>query len=107
MDLPPVQLPRRVTLYEFDDLYTAPQCGFKGVLDYYEKASSAPLVSSINIPCRVLFATDDPVVDASALDRHPRPRNVQVTKTACGGHLGFLGAPWYDGGFRWLGARLL
>ncbi len=106
-DLPPVQLPRRATLYELDDLYTAPQCGFKGVLDYYEKASSAPLVPAIALPCRVLFAADDPVVDASALDRQPRPRNVQVQKTARGGHLGFLGAPWYDGGFRWMDARLL
>jgi predicted alpha/beta-fold hydrolase len=54
-----------------------------------------------------LFAADDPVVDATALDRHPRPRHVRVLKTAHGGHLGFLGAPCYDGGFRWMDALLL
>jgi hypothetical protein len=106
-DLPPIELPPRLTLFEFDDLYTAPRCGFAGALDYYTRASSAPLVPRIAVPCTVLFAGDDPVIDPDVLDGLPLPENVRVVRAARGGHLGFLGAPWNDGGWRWLDARLL
>src|SRR5207245_2844213 len=36
-DLGPVDLPERLTLYEFDHLYTAPRNGFSGAADYYAR----------------------------------------------------------------------
>jgi hypothetical protein len=107
-DLPPAPpLPDRLTLFDIDDLYTAPQCGFQNARDYYRQSSSAPLVTRIAVPARILFAADDPVVDASVLDGLKLPENMQVVKTAAGGHLGFLGSPWRNGGFRWLDGWLL
>ena len=106
-DLPPVSLPRRLSLYDFDDLYTAPQSGFRDADDYYRQCSSAPLVPHITIPCRILFAADDPVVDTTIFDHVDLSPQVQVLHTTHGGHLGFLGLPGHPGGYRWMDAQLL
>ena len=99
--------PQRMSLFDFDEIYTAPQCGFTSARDYYERSSSAPLLPRIAVPCRILLAADDPLIDAAVLDTLPLPPNVQVARTALGGHLGFLGVPGRPGGFHWLDWRLL
>src|SRR5215471_52904 len=106
-DLPPVKLPQRLSLYEFDEYYTAPRCGFRDALDYYRQCSAAPLVPRITMPCHMLFAADDPMVDAHAFDGVALPPNVQVLCTSYGGHLGFLGRPGRPGGYRAMDAQLL
>lgn len=106
-DLPPITLPRRLTLYEFDDLYTAPRSGFTGAIDYYTSCSSAPLVPRIEIPCTILFAEDDPVIDANVFKNITLPPSVRVERVTHGGHLGYLGVPWSPGGYRWLDRQLL
>ena len=106
-DLGPVDLPDELTLYGFDDVYTAPQSGFRNALDYYTRSSSAPLVPNIEVPCHILFAEDDPFIDAAALDGVRVPANVEVVRTRHGGHLGFLGRPGDEGGFRWMDAQVL
>jgi len=106
-DLPPVKLPQRLSLYEFDEYYTAPRCGFRDALDYYRQCSAAPLVPQITLPCHMLFAADDPMVDAHTFDGVALPANVQVLRTNYGGHLGFLGRPGRPGGYRAMDAQLL
>jgi predicted alpha/beta-fold hydrolase len=106
-DLPPVHLPNELLLYEFDNLYTAPQCGFQDALDYYQQCSAAPLVPRITIPCHILFAADDPMIDPTVFDHVPLPAHVQVVHTTHGGHLGFLGTPGRAGGYRVMDAQLL
>ncbi len=106
-DLPPVHLPEHLTLRQFDDLYIAPQCGFRDALDYYQRCSAAPLVPQIATPCRILFAADDPFIDATVFSTGALPPQVQVYQTERGGHLGFLGCPWEPGGYRWLDTQLL
>lgn len=106
-DLPPLCLPPDLSLYAFDHLYTAPMCGFRNADDYYARCSAAPLVPDITIPCRILFAADDPFIDATVFDGVALPANVQVLCTRRGGHLGFLGTPWGSGGYRWMDTRLL
>ena len=106
-DLTPVNLPERLSLYRFDTLYTAPQCGFADADDFYERCSAAPLVPHVTLPCRILFAEDDPVIDATVVDGVALPPNVEVMRTSKGGHLGFLGRPGRPGGYRWMDACLL
>ena len=106
-DLPSVHLPSHLSLYTFDHVYTAPQCGFRDADDYYARCSAAPLVPHITVPCRILLAADDPFIDASVFQQTALPAHVQVTRTAQGGHLGFLGRPGMSGGFRWLDTLLL
>jgi predicted alpha/beta-fold hydrolase len=106
-DVPRVELPPELSLYTFDNLYTAPLCGFRNADDYYARCSAAPLVPGITMPCRILFAADDPVIDATVLAQVELPANVQVVCTTHGGHLGFLGMPGRPGGYRWMDALLL
>lgn len=106
-NLAPVPLPERLSLYQFDNLYTAPQCGFADADDYYACSSAAPLVPRITLPCRILFAEDDPFIDATVFDGVALPENVEVVRTSKGGHLGFLGRPGRPGGYRWMDACLL
>lgn len=106
-DLPPIRLPRSLKLYEFDQIYTAPACGFKDAHDYYSKCSSAPLVGNIEIECKILLAQDDPIVSSSALDGYTIPSNVMIFKTKKGGHMGYLGNPRGEKGVHWLDSLLI
>lgn len=106
-DLAPVDLPRRMSMYQFDNLYTAPQCGFADADDYYDRSSAAPLAAGIALPCRILFAGDDPFIDDTVFERVTLPPNVQVLRTPAGGHMGFLGRPGRPGGYYWLDASLM
>lgn len=106
-DLPRIKLPRSLTIYEFDQTYTAPQYGFRNAQDYYNKCSAAPLVVDIDVPCKVLFAEDDPIVASTTLDAFQLPSNVEVFKTKKGGHLGYLANPTDKNGPYWLDSLLL
>ncbi|MCU0928632.1 MAG: alpha/beta fold hydrolase [Burkholderiaceae bacterium] len=81
---------RARTLFEFDDAFTAPVHGFRGVLDYWTRASAKPHLHRIRIPALVLNARNDPFVPASSL---PGAREVGAFVTLWqpthGGHVGF------------------
>lgn len=99
-DSPCVRFPRRLSLLTFDDLYTAPQGGFAGALDYYRRSSSLSLIPRITVPTLILTARDDPFVAAELFDALKAPAPVEVRVAPRGGHLGFLG--WDGaGGVRW------
>jgi uncharacterized protein len=84
------KLARARTLYEFDDVFTAPLHGFRDTPDYWARASAKPQLASIRIPALVLNARNDPFVPGASL---PGPTQVgaQVTlwQPAHGGHVGF------------------
>jgi hypothetical protein len=98
--LPPVRFPRPLTLREFDDVYTAPRCGFAGAADYYCRASSLPLLPQIRVPTLILAARDDPFIAVEPLLSLNLPRNVDLRIVDRGGHLGFIGRDG-NGGLRW------
>lgn len=100
-EVPKVILPRKMKIMDFDEIYTAPQAGFKSAMDYYEKCSSIWLVPEIEVPCYILFSEDDPIICAHSLDHLKLPANVRLYKTQHGGHLGFLGSP-LRGNFHWM-----
>jgi predicted alpha/beta-fold hydrolase len=78
------------TLYEFDNLFTAPLHGFRDVDDYWARASAKPQLRRIRIPALLLNARNDPFVPAASL---PGPqdvsRSVTLWQPAHGGHVGF------------------
>jgi hypothetical protein len=105
-DLAPFKF-RRVpqSLFEFDDVFTAPVCGFGRAVDYYRLASAARLCESIRLPALVIAAEDDPLVPAAPLERLRDCPSVELQITRHGGHLGFVG--WREGDRRWLDARIV
>ncbi len=78
------------TLYEFDDVFTAPLHGYRDTPDYWARASAKPHLARIRIPALVLNARNDPFVPAASL---PGPaqvgRHVTLWQPAHGGHVGF------------------
>jgi predicted alpha/beta-fold hydrolase len=104
-ELGPVDLPAKLRLREFDDLYMAPQWGFADAFDYYRRASARPHVPNIRVRANVLLADDDPIVAPDVLDPRDLPSCVRLERSARGGHLGFLGrAP--DHGVQWMDLKL-
>ena len=98
--LPRVRFPRRLTLRQFDDWYTAPRWDFAGVDDYYERASALPWVRKIRVPTFLLTARDDPFIAVGPFETLEPSPVLDVHISAHGGHLGFLG-PDGAGGARW------
>ena len=105
-DIPKTVFPNNMSFMDFDEFYTAPRCGFKSAMDYYERSSSVWLIPEIEIPCYVLFSEDDPIISSTCLDGIKLPENVLVFKTKHGGHLGFLGSP-LKGRFHWMDDTLM
>jgi predicted alpha/beta-fold hydrolase len=104
-DLPPLRLPRRLTMRIFDELYTAPRSGFRDADDYYHRASSAPLIARIAVPTLILTARDDPFVAVEPFDQLTPPANITLRILPRGGHVGFIGLDG-AGGIRWAERRL-
>ena len=83
------------TLYDFDNVFTAPLHGFKNTDDYWQRASAKPHLRRIALPALALNARNDPFVPAASL---PAAQDVseQVTlwQPGTGGHVGFPSAPF-------------
>ncbi len=82
---------RARTLFEFDDLVTAPLHGFRGVRDYWTRASSAPWLAQVRVPTLLLNALNDPFLPPEALLAASRraASDVVLEFPATGGHAGF------------------
>ncbi|HEU4460518.1 MAG TPA: alpha/beta fold hydrolase [Methylibium sp.] len=82
-------------LYAFDDVFTAPLHGYRGVDDYWARASAKPRLADVRIPALLINARNDPFVPASSL---PRPgevgAHVRLWQPATGGHVGFASGGW-------------
>ncbi len=84
------RLLRARTLYEFDDVFTAPLHGYKDTPDYWARASAKPHLHRIRVPALALNAHNDPFVPGASLPAAPGAGNhVTLWQPAQGGHVGF------------------
>lgn len=96
----PAALDRVQTLWEFDDVVTAPVHGFASAEDYYRQSSSIRYLDRIRIPTLLLSAEDDPFLPREVLDevreiaREVPALHVEFVER--GGHVGFVSGwrPW-------------
>lgn len=78
------------TLYEFDNVFTAPVHGFKDTPDYWTRASAQPHLARVRTPALVLNTRNDPFVPAANWPRtQDVGRFVTLWQPAQGGHVGF------------------
>jgi predicted alpha/beta-fold hydrolase len=88
-----------LSLWTFDDAYTAPRNGFKDALDLYAKSSANQFIAGIPLPTLLIHAADDPWIPRASYDEVPwhANANVRLVMTASGGHVGFHGKTglWY------------
>lgn len=94
-------------IYEFDDVFTAPICGFGNADNYYRDASSLPLLSKIGLPTLILAAEDDPLVLAEPLRNASLSSSTYLHLARSGGHLGFVSRRGADPDRRWMDWRIL
>jgi predicted alpha/beta-fold hydrolase len=95
------------SLWEFDDRFTAPVCGFGTADRYYAEASSAHGIGQITLPTLILASRDDPMIPPAALEQAARPACVELRLTEHGGHLGFVGRAGVDADRRWMDWRVV
>jgi predicted alpha/beta-fold hydrolase len=96
---------RARTLYEFDNVVTAPLHGFRDTDDYWHRASAKHVLADITVPTLVLNARNDPFLPAHHLPRTASPR-VTLEYPGQGGHAGFA-AGAAPGGLNWLPQRMV
>ncbi len=83
------------TLYQFDDVFTAPLHGFKNTADYWQRASAKPGLINVQVPALVLNARNDPFIPAQSLPTASQVGDsVTLWQPEHGGHVGFVsGSP--------------
>jgi len=100
-------LARCRTIYDFDNIVTAPLHGFKNTDDYWRQSSSKQFLPHIRVPTLVINAHNDPFMPASVL---PGKGEVSTAVTLEypdeGGHAGFIQAP-FPGSLEWLPKKIV
>jgi predicted alpha/beta-fold hydrolase len=85
------------TFGEFDDVVTAPLHGFRGMDDYYDRASAMNFLRAIERPTLIINSKDDPFMTPEVI---PAPDllswHIRLEVSDFGGHVGFIdgGTPW-------------
>ncbi len=93
---------RSRSVYEFDDVFTAPRNGFDGVEDYYRRTAGIAHARSVGVPLLMIHALNDPWIPAEPYRKlaSDPPANVKIVLVPSGGHVGFHGADsresWHD-----------
>jgi predicted alpha/beta-fold hydrolase len=78
------------SMYDFDEVVTAPLHGFSGANDYWKRASSKPWLKAVAVPTLVLNARNDPFIPAASLPtRAEASAAISLEQPVHGGHAGF------------------
>lgn len=95
------------SLYEFDNLVTAPLHGFRDTNDYWRRSSSKPWLESIRVPTMLINARNDPFLPESVLPRASEVSSfVSLEFPQQGGHVGFMHGV-FPGRLDWLPRRIV
>jgi uncharacterized protein len=96
---------RARTLYEFDNVVTAPLHGYRDTDDYWHRASARHVLNDITVPTLILNARNDPFLPERYLPRSAASC-VTLEYPQQGGHVGFTGGP-APGNLMWLPQRMI
>jgi uncharacterized protein len=80
------------SIYDFDEVVTAPHFGFGTAENYYRAASAGPLLKRIQVPVLLIQAMDDPLIPFDSFRHAGIEENpfLRLLATTRGGHAGFL-----------------
>ncbi len=106
-DIKKTEFPDNLSLYLYDELYVAPNWGFKSADEYYDLCRASRFIPLIKSPCKILYTQDDPLVNYRIFDELKVPDSVQLKYTAHGGHMGFLGFTGEGWGIRWMDKTII
>ncbi len=79
------------SVYDFDEIYTAPLSGYKSAVDYYEQCSSIKFIKGITVPALVVNALNDPFLGPNCYEQGEFEKSdiVSFELPKEGGHCGF------------------
>lgn len=100
-------LDRVRSIREFDDVITAPLCGYGNAANYYDRASAMHVLEKIRVPALVITAQDDPLVPYESVRQPALLANPRITLLApqYGGHCAFISRNGGDERF-WAESRI-
>ncbi|EKS68645.1 MULTISPECIES: YheT family hydrolase [Caballeronia] len=94
------------TLYEFDNVVTAPLHGFRDTNHYWSTATIRAHLKHIEVPALLLNARNDPFLPEFALPSTAEvSARVTLDQPNHGGHVGFMTGP-FPGRIDWLSQRV-
>jgi uncharacterized protein len=94
------------TMYEYDNVVTAPVHGFHNAEDYWTRATTRPLLPHVAVPTLVLNARNDPFLPSAALPTRAEVSDaIELDQPEAGGHVGFMTGP-FPGRIDWLSRRV-
>lgn len=100
-------LKKCASIYDFDNIVTAPLHGFRDTDDYWRQSSSKQWLPHIRVPTLVINARNDPFMPASVLPSQAEVSgDVTLEFPEEGGHAGFMQGP-FPGKLDWLPQRIL
>lgn len=103
---PEMELHPRMSLMEFDALFTAPHSGYRDLKHYYDTCQTSHLLNQIRCPWQIITSRDDPMVPFDSFD--PVAGQANLIATRHGGHLGFIGPKnGQDPDWRWAENRAI
>lgn len=101
LKLPLPNFPKEISVYEFDEIYTAPHNGFTSAIDYYSQSSALHYLHAIKIPTFILCAKNDPLIFIRRYKQIPHKENFDILLTDNGGHVGWV-SNMNRNGMRWM-----
>ena len=85
------ELARFTSLTAMTEHFVRHYSGFPDMTSYLDGyAITGDKLAGLEVPTHILFAEDDPVIPVADLDRLARTPSLTVTRTARGGHCGFM-----------------
>jgi uncharacterized protein len=79
------------SLWDFDDLVTAPLHGFASAQDYYDRCSSIAYLETNKTPTLIIHSRNDPIIPETVVPvRSELPPNITLELYTQGGHVGFI-----------------
>lgn len=76
---------------DFDGRFTAPLHGYSSAMDFYEQASTKPLLKNIKVPVLIVQALNDPFLGEDCYNMgDTQNTNLTLLNTQKGGHVGFM-----------------
>ena len=89
-----------MSIFEFDDVYTAPIHGFQDAADYYKKCSALFFLEKIKVPTLVVNARNDSFLSDTCYPESSNNTNLSFEYPEQGGHVGFtppgFGFPYWS-----------
>jgi len=97
------------TMRQFDDIYTAPDAGFRSADEYYEQCGARHVLHHIRTPTLIVTSQDDPFIPYHTfmIDGIQSNPFIQFSDTKTGGHCGFLQRSQANEDHFWIENRII